>query len=81
MKTIHSTTNPALPTKKMNADSPPNAIQTKSSEELELLKRVIAESKLFRKRPSENGQQPAKVKRKGVAGVANGDRQGRRGAV
>jgi hypothetical protein len=78
MKTKRSTTTPALPTMKMNADNPPN---TKSSEELELLKRIIEESKCFRRPPSENGQQPGKVKRKGVAGVANGDQQGRRGTV
>ncbi|MGD0778819.1 MAG: hypothetical protein ABSC05_39080 [Candidatus Solibacter sp.] len=66
---------------KMNADGARATTKTKSKEELDLLRRIIAESKVFRKPPSENGQQSAKVKRKGVAGVANGDRQGRRGAV
>jgi hypothetical protein len=55
-------------------DSQPN---TKSSEELELLKRVIEESKVFRRPASRKGQQPAKVKR----GAQKRDQQGRRGAV
>jgi hypothetical protein len=63
---------------KMNADSPRNA---KSNEELELLKKILIEAKHFSGPPSDNCQQPAKVKRKGVAGVANGDRQGRRGSI
>ena len=74
----HSTPAPALPTMKMNADIPP---KIQSNEELLLLKKILIEAKLFRGPASDNGQQPAKVKRKGVAGVACRDRQGRRGAV
>src|ERR1017187_9550131 len=38
----------ALPTMKLNTDSPPDTIQTKSTDELVLLRRIIAESKCFR---------------------------------
>jgi len=69
---------PPVPTPKQEPDTPPN---TKTSEELLLLKKILIEAKQFRKPPSENGKQPAKVKREGVAGVANEDRQGRRKAV
>jgi hypothetical protein len=61
---VQPTAAPALPTMKMNADGPPNTIPNKSSEELELLKRIIEESKVFRRPASGKGQQPAKVKRK-----------------
>jgi hypothetical protein len=57
MMTKQSAAVPALPTMKMKPDSPQS---TKSREELELLKRVIAESKVFRKPTSENVQQPGK---------------------
>ena len=69
---------PAPPTMKMNTDIPP---KTQSNEELLLLKKILIEAKQFRVSPSENGKQLAKEKRKGVAGVTIGDRQGRRGAV
>ena len=44
----HTTAALALPTMKLNTDSPPDTIQTKSTDELVLLRRIIAESKCFR---------------------------------
>jgi hypothetical protein len=81
MKTKHSTTNPPLPAMKSSADSPPATTRTKRNEELELLKKILIEAKHFRLSVSDNGQPPAKVKRKGVAGVGNGDKRRRRGTV
>ena len=76
-----STLFPAPPTMKSSAGRPPATPKTKSNEEAEVLKKILIEAKQFREPAGDNCQQPAKVKRKGVAGVANGDRQGRRGAA
>jgi hypothetical protein len=77
----HSTLFPPPPKRKSSTDIPPATTKTKSNEELELLKKILIEAKHFSGSPSENGKQPAKAKRKGVAGASNGDRQGRREAV
>ena len=76
MRAKHPTADPALPTAKPQADTKP--LKTKSEEELALLRKIIAEAKVFRRPSKKTG---ARSGCKVAANVRNGDQHGPRWVV